>query len=243
MRQIDDPKAARAVLHDPNFVVPPVPAGAAGIGWLRATVGRFSTGEAYARRRALSVAVLAGIAPESLRVAAGEHPVAALARAMGVERSVGDRPAVDSSVGGRSVGDQCVVELVRAVAQAYRPGTGDDARADAAVERLVALLGGGHDESTAARIGVLVQACDATAVLVDRARHRPVEEVLRDDPPVPATLRRALAATTVGGVTVAAGETIRVRLAGDLAFGAGPRRCPGRAHALALTRGPTGAAD
>lgn len=213
MPQTVDRDTALAVLIDPGFVVPPVPAASSGVAWLRATVGRFSTGATYARRRALSVAVLDAIPPDSLRTGPAGHPVAALARVMGVDGSV--------------------VDLVRDVAQAYQPDTGDDARADPAVDHLVAVFGG-HDEWTAARIGVLVQACDATAALVERARHRPVEEVLRDRPPVPATRRQALARTTVGDVTVEAGEVVRVLLAGDLAFGAGPRRCPGRAHALAL---------
>ncbi|MEO3746857.1 hypothetical protein [Plantactinospora sp. B5E13] len=214
MQQIVDRDDAFAVLHDPGFVVPPVRPGSAGVAWLRATVGRFSTGSAYARRRALSVAILDAIPPDSLRGDGTGHPVATLARAMGV--------------------DAPVVGLVQDVAQAYQPDTGDDARADAAVDRLVAVLGGGYDEWTAARIGVLVQACDATAVLVERARHRPVADVLRDQPPVPATRRQAVVRTTIGHLTIEAGEVVRVILAGDLAFGAGPRRCPGRAHALAF---------
>ncbi|MEJ3742913.1 hypothetical protein WEI85_06460 [Actinomycetes bacterium KLBMP 9797] len=217
MQLISGREAALAVLNDPSFVVPTVPPATAGVGWLRATVGRFSIGAAHERRRALSLAILAAIPLEPLRAGVRTHPVAVLARAMGVREPV--------------------VDLVRDVAQAYQPGTGDGARADAAVDRLVALLGGGYDEPTAARIGVLVQACEATAALIERAGQRPVEEVLRDDPPVPATTRQALATTTAGGVTVGAGELVRVRLAGDLAFGAGPRRCPGRAHALALVDG------
>jgi hypothetical protein len=222
MQQIGGREAALAVLNDPAFVVPPVPPATAGVAWLRATVGRFSTGEAHERRRALSVAILDAIPPESLRTG-GTHPVATLARAMGIAA-----PVIEP-----------VVELVRDAAQAYQPGTGDEALADAAVDRLVALLGG-YDEPTAARIGVLVQACAATETLVERARHRPVEDVLRDDPPVPATKRQALASAAVGDITVDAGEVVRVRLAGDLAFGAGPRRCPGRAHALALVEGAVG---
>jgi cytochrome P450 len=217
MQHIDGRDAARAVLNDPAFVVPPVTAGCAGIAWLRATVGRFSTGDAHERRRALSVAVLDAIPVESLRARGPEHPVAVLARAMGV--------------------DAPIVDLVRDVAQAYLPGTGDESRADVAVAGLVALFGGAFDEPTAARIGVLVQACEPTATLIERARHHPVDDVLRDDPPVLATKRQALVATTVGGVTVDAGEVVQVRLGGDLAFGAGPRRCPGRAHAVALVEG------
>ncbi len=217
MQQINDPEAAVAVLRDPAFVVPPVPPAAGGVAWLRSAVGRFSTGAAHERRRALSTAVLDGVPPATLRAAGDQHPVTVLARAIGVH--------------------QLVEGLVRDIAQAYQPGTGDESRADAAVDRLVEILGGAHDEPTAARIGVLVQACDATATLIARARLRPVEEVLRDDPPVPATRRQALAATTVGAVSVEAGEVVLVGLAGGPAFGAGPRRCPGRDHALALVEG------
>jgi cytochrome P450 len=151
---------------------------------------------------------------ESLRARSRMHPVAILGRAVGA--------------------DESVVDLVRDVAQAYQPGTGDQSRADVAVDRLVAVFGGVFDEPTAARIGLLVQACEATAVLIERARHRPVHQVLRENPPAPATKRQALATTTVGDVTIEAGEVVQVCLADDLAFGAGPHRCPGRAHALAL---------
>ncbi|MEU4218099.1 hypothetical protein [Actinoplanes sp. NPDC026623] len=213
MQQISG-AAALTVLGHPGFVVPPVPPAATGVGWLRAASGRFSTGEAHVRRRARYTAILDGIAPETLRRRPGAHPVTVLADAMGA--------------------GHLAVDLILDVAQAYQPGTGDEARADAAVNRLVAALGGGFDEPTAARIGLLVQACDATATLAERARHRPVGEVLRDDPPVPATRRQALAATVVGGHPVEAGEVVLVDLAGGPAFGAGPHACPGRAHALAL---------
>jgi cytochrome P450 len=214
MQQISGHTAALAVLLDPSFVVPAVPPAAGGVAWLRATVGRFSTGPDHERRRALSVAILEAVPLASLRTDGNEHPVTVLARAIGVSEPVAD--------------------LVRDVAQAYQPGSGDDRRADAAVERLVAILGGAHDEPTAARIGVLVQACDATAKLLERARHRDVDEVLRDDPPVRVTRRQASADTTVGGVPVGAGEVVVVSLAGGLAFGAGPRRCPGEQLARAL---------
>ena len=220
----------RTALTDPNFLVPPVPRADHGVGWLRASVARFSTGEAHRRRRALVVELLNTVPPDSLRadslrargagagtagdaVGPGDHPVAVLARALGL-----DAP----------------VALVADVAQAYQPGTGDEPRADAAVDELVARLGGAHDEATAARIGLLVQACQATADLIERSRHTPVDEVLRDHPPVVATKRQALAPATVGDVTVRAGEIVRVNLAGELAFGAGPHRCPGEEHARAL---------
>ena len=53
-----------------------------------------------------------------------------------------------------------------------------------------------------------------------------VAAVLAAQPPVPATRRRA-----------PDGTLLLVGLGGGLAFGAGPRRCPGEAHALALATG------
>lgn len=223
MQRISGRDAALAVLTDPAFVVPPVPPASAGLAWLRATVARFSSGAEHERRRALAVALLDAIPLESLRHDRATHPVAILARAVGA--------------------DESVVDLVRDVAAAYRPGTGDESRADVAVDRLVTVFGGVFDEPTAARIGLLVQACEATAVLVERATHRPVDDVLREDPPVPATKRQALVRTTIGGVTVEAGEVVEVSLADGLAFGVGPHRCPGRTHALALASSAIGRAD
>ena len=210
-------RGAGLVLTDPAFIVPPVPTASTGIAWLRATVVRFSSGTVHERRRALVTALLDAISLESLRTGSRMHPVAILARAIGA--------------------DQSVVDLVRDVAQAYQPDTGDESRADVAVDRLVTLFGGVFDEASAARIGLLVQACEATAVLIERAKNRTVQEVLHDSPPVQATKRQALATTTIGDITVEAGEVVQVCLAGDLAFGAGIHRCPGRAHALALVDG------
>ena len=214
MQRISGGDAALTVLTDPAFMVPAVPSASGGVAWLRATVARFSSGTAHDRRRALVIALLDAIPLESLQARRPMHPVAILGRAIGADESVTD--------------------LVRDVAQAYQPGTGDEVRADAAVDRLVAVFGGVFDEPTAARIGLLVQACEATAALIERARHRPLHEVLREDPPVSATKRRALATTTVGDITIEAGEVVQVCLADELAFGAGSHRCPGRAHALAL---------
>jgi hypothetical protein len=183
------------------FPVPEPEAAPTGIGWLRATVSRFANGAVHARRRAIVDELLAGIDPADLSRAYDGHPVAPLAEALGVAG---------------------VVDDVRIVASAYQTG---DSAADDAVERLVAVFGGERDEWTAARIQLLVQACDATATLIERARTRTVAEVLRDDPPVKATRRVA-----------PDGSVVAVSLAGR-PFGEGPRGCPGRAHALALVEG------
>jgi hypothetical protein len=110
---------------------------------------------------------------------------------------------------------------VQAVAASYQPHTSVTPEADEAVARLVAAAGGGWDERSAARIGLLVQACDATATLVNTARDRgmKVEDVLRDDPPVRFTRRP--------------GAVLDLAAAG-LPFGSGPHAWPGRDHALAL---------
>ncbi|MEV0566027.1 hypothetical protein [Dactylosporangium sp. NPDC050588] len=184
MQTIDDPGAALAVLHDPAFVVPPVPAATHGIAWLRSAVGRFSDGDAYTRRRALSESLLSTVDPAALRDAAASsphlHPVQLLCTALGLPSS-----------------SRTTLATVRVVAAAYHPGTGDEPAADEAVRALVDLCGGTPDETTAARIGLLVQACDATAALIARARATSLEAALRDTPPVPATKRMATRPATL----------------------------------------------
>ncbi len=216
----------RAVLADPLALVPEAPAGGTpgGIAWLRATVSRFCNGETHRRRRALVCAELDRIDLAGLQgsTRAGNGPVEALAAALGLSAPVAREVAV--------------------VAAAYHPHMPANAQADRAVARLVAAFGGVCDERTAIRISLLVQACDATTALIERALARAGEgspeeavlAVLRDDPPVRATRR------------VVAGEVVTLALTGAhdayLPFGSGPRRCPGREHALALAAGALEAA-
>ncbi|MET8162004.1 cytochrome P450 [Sphaerisporangium sp. NPDC005289] len=175
-----------AVLADPRFVVPTVPVDDAAPGtvaWLRAGVARFSNGPRHRRRRAMVAADLRRMEPPVLRAAAREWtaavvegagdepfdvmasiartvPIGVLGGALGV---AGLDPARPDGVGD-------FVSAVSTVAAAYHPGTGggaaDNGEADAAVSALVALLGPGSPEAVAARIGLLVQACDATAGLI-----------------------------------------------------------------------------
>ncbi|HET6549327.1 MAG TPA: hypothetical protein VFG79_12750, partial [Solirubrobacter sp.] len=172
------------------------------------------------RRRAMIEARLGELDPAALRAAAAAAaretsavalpylPVAVLAAATGVAR--------------RDVGE--AVRCVRVVAAAYRPET-DAPGADGALARLLELLPGGEPEERAQRVAVLVQACEPSAALVRGALGRPLDDVLRDDPPVPVTQR-------IGPD----GRVIEVDLAGH-PFGAGPRACPGVEHALALVEG------
>jgi hypothetical protein len=211
----------RAVLADSAYLVPAAPPAAApgGIAWLRASVSRFCNGETHRRRRALACAELAQIDVADLRRAtrAGIAPVDALGAALGLAVPVTPEVAI--------------------VAGAYHPHMPAGAEADRAVASLVEAFGGTCDERTAVRISLLVQACDATAGLIDGAIAHPGEApaddvviaALRDDPPVRATRR------------VKDGDVVTLALTGAhdayLPFGSGPRRCPGREHALALAAG------
>jgi cytochrome P450 len=92
--------------------------------------------------------------------------------------------------------------------------------ADAAVAALVTACGGVADERTAARIAVLVQACQATAELIDSVLgafrdhdpRAPVEnvvvETLRYDPPARAMRRVCTAGTTIAGTPASAGTDV-----------------------------------
>ncbi|MCX5215107.1 cytochrome P450 [Kitasatospora sp. NBC_00240] len=132
-------------------------------------------------------------------------------------------------------------------------------------------------EAAANRIGLLVQACDATADLVEHTRRAAaghlgrhsvealLAETLRHDPPVRAMRRIAVRATRVAGADIAVGDLVVLDIAAAdrdqqvfltpdafdpersgaaerpgpeaLTFGAPPRLCPGRRHALALAAG------
>jgi hypothetical protein len=131
------------VLLDPTFTVPAVPEEAAGVGWIRCMVPRFSEGDAHARRRVLVEQVIEQLG----RPRRSSSPTAALLKAMGLA------PGLESDVA--------------AVAVAYQPSTRVTPEADAAADRLVAACGGRTEES-AARVCVLVQAHAATLALIAR---------------------------------------------------------------------------
>ncbi|SCG41530.1 cytochrome P450 [Micromonospora coxensis] len=214
----------RAGLVDPAFGVPQVEPGPPGtLGWLRATVARFSGPERHPPRRAATVTVLADLDPDLLAREAARLTVAALDRRA-------DRPARDVPLrvlaAGLGLADPAAaVPAVAVVAAAYQPGADPTAvrRADDAVAALVANCPAGPEESTAHRIGLLVQACDATAGLIDaaarRARSLPATvstpdllgEVLRLDPPVRATRRIATTAAALGGRPIPAGAVLLLR--------------------------------
>ncbi|MFI0739535.1 isocitrate lyase/phosphoenolpyruvate mutase family protein [Streptomyces sp. NPDC021100] len=111
--------------------------------------------------------------------------------------------------------------------------------------------GPGHTPATeevANRIGLLVQAC-ATGALVEAATgsEKPLAHVIREDTPLRSMRRVATRPTRLAGREVAAGDVVVLDIAAahrthpvPLTFGARPRPCPGRAHALALAEGLLG---
>ena len=215
---IDDYFEVQAVIADPRFVPPPpAPAGEPGtMTWLRALVARFSGGETHARRRALVEAELARIDPDTLRAKAATE-------------STVERPYIPVAVLARELGITDVenaVAAVREVAAAYQGGY--NTPPDAAVATLVGMLEPADPEVTANRIGILVQACDATASMISRPAASPVQF----------TRRQALVDVEIGGRTIPAGTVVQLRIS-SFPFGGDARPCPGRAHAVALAQGVT----
>ena len=213
-----------AVLSDARFEVPPAPAAGPNIDmvWFRASVPRFSNGDVHERRRAYAVAALDEIDPGELR-----------AKAAALVPST-DRSEIAVRVLAEALGVTVCVDDVLAVASEYLDGGNS---AGASVLRLVEAFGGSADEVTAARISLLVQACTATAKLIELRLARSAL------PPVPLMRRVCVDAAMVGAVAVEPGEPVALDLVPaamdgkDLMFGAGMRPCPGRDHAIAIADG------
>lgn len=221
-------------LNHPSFSVPPVDSDAppGTVGWLRASVARFSSGTSHERRRELVAAELSRLDPSALYRAA--HTLSRAGAALDEVTRVVPITVLASALGVTAD----VVAEVEAVARVYQPHLGEDPAADRAVATLVDVFGGRPDEPTAARIGLLVQAYAATGELIRIAVREGVSvpDALSVRPPVPATRRVALSPVRLGEATVAAGTVISVDLT-DEPFGSGPHRCPGREHALAIAAG------
>lgn len=218
-----------AALAHPLLVPLPAESGPEGsMAWLRATVARFAHGEAHARRRAYVEAELARIDVDGLRrLAAGTvgddrtRVLRALAEAMGL-------PELDDAA----------VGALRTVADNYFGG--DDPAADDAVRQLLPIMQTYDVEQAANRIGILIQACDATAGLIAATRDGSgdVHATLRTTPPVRVMKRIAIGATRIGDVGIPDGELVLLEVGPlGLSFGVGPRVCPGQALALALAEG------
>ncbi|WP_232236710.1 cytochrome P450 [Micromonospora globosa] len=225
-----------SVLTDPRCVVPPAEqAPEGGLAWLRASVSRFSPPDRHAARRAVGVAALDALDPRELRVAVERLTGRILDRAATGDNG-GDRVDVTGDLARRvplvvlaerlGLADPAAaVAEVTAVAAAYHPGAEPAAvrRADRAVAALLAMSPPAPAEVTANRLGLLVQAADATAGLIVAAvryglaapdglgTDALLAEVLRLDPPVRVTRRVAADPLSLGGQPVRAGERLLLR--------------------------------
>ena len=207
-----------------------------------------AAGAEHERRRALAVAEIDRLEPDELRRDARERAAAAL-------RDGAVTPARSGRDAGRSA--RAAEPASRRTSQPPRARTSRTSR-PRSTPRIARSLASSRPAAesptklTAARIGLLVQACDATAGLVERAvaampehEDATVDEilagVLREDPPVRATRRLAAAPARIGSLEVPPGTIVTLDLTagGDdrLPFGSGRRPCPGREHALAIAAG------
>jgi cytochrome P450 len=251
------------VLADPRFQVPGAAAGETGLAWLRSMVSRFANGPEHGRRRALIDAELRGLDPARLREDARRRTEAVLHAAGGRVELMGCvARAVPLAALGHALGippaalDGAVADAML-LAPAYLPASADPA-VDAAVERLRRLLDRGSPERSAAAVAVLAQACEATAGLIGNAVVLAGEgaEVgeMADPGVLPGRVDALLGETVRGAAPIRAlrrvspqGDPVTLDLEaaaadsgpGDppLTFGAGFRRCPGEAEAMALAAG------
>ncbi|WP_350346896.1 hypothetical protein ABIQ69_09580 [Agromyces sp. G08B096] len=253
---IETASRAAAVLSDPSFSVPEPSRTAIGeLARLRREVSRFANGEAHAARRREVVALLDGLDPERLADDAADRTRRAIASGA---RDADDPRirAVPAAVIAAAIGfadPSGVAADAEVVADAYRSGA-TTPQIDAAAGRLLRGAGdaagprphpsiGSEPDTAALLVQLVAQAHRATGDLVARVCEAAVpgvepattlHEVLRHHPPVPATVR------------VVDGRPLEVALADPdpaaaarpahelLAFGAGPRRCPGARQALAI---------
>ncbi len=254
---VSDDAEVRAILADPAYTVPPAvavpPTQTDTLAWLRVLVARFSDGQEHDHRRALVERDLADLDPAALRRAAADLTADALASA-GASREPFDAmtlarrvpvAALAAALGVSADAVPQAVDAVLAAASGYPNPDQAGPGADAGVGVLTRLLGPADADDPASpadpellanRIGLLMQACDATAGLIGNAlitafagpeseADDVVARTVRDDPPVLRTRRLS-----------PGGEVITVDLS-SCTFGAGRRPCPGADQATALAAG------
>lgn len=247
----------QAILADPAYVVPPAPAVPDSefgtLAWLRSLVARFCDGAVHDRRRALVERDLAEIDPDRLRLAAAELTGRELALqsrgepfdAMILARQV-PLAVLAGELGLAGSGLRRAVDAVITAAAGYPNPDAAWLGTNASIKQLAEALGAAGDlgpqdaELLANRIGLLIQACDATAGLIGNAliyafpdgdgesvaaADEVVAETISTDPPVLRTRRlspdRKPVTLDISGCT----------------FGAGRRPCPGASQAVALAVG------
>jgi cytochrome P450 len=253
MTSITDSTDARRVLADPRFRVPEADASPGPFGSFRADVSRFTNGPVHDERRRRLEAMLGELDLERLaRIAATR--TAAMAAHAGSDVALIARHVPVATIAhelGFAAPDT-LPSLVAAVATVYPSGLASDAADDAVLRLLDAAPRSDHagrSSDAVLRVQLLVQSYTATATLIETAMRRLDEDahpsriltedlviaVLRDEPPVRTTKRiapdRAVITVHLDGPDRAASADTGSL---PLAFGAGPRRCPAPAHAIAI---------
>jgi cytochrome P450 len=253
-RVVTGHEQAAAILADPGYRVPAAPAvpdGEVGtLAWLRASVARFSEGPDHDRRRALAEDDVARMDVTRLRQEAAAATAASLAvsneQPFDVTR-LARRVPVAVLAAELGMADVRVVDAAVAVSAFYLSPDQAGPQADESVAVLLSALRPdliGADVA-ASRIGLLLQACEATAGLIGNALARflgharsstgrtsspctiseLVADTLSEDPPVRTTRRES-----------PDGDVVIVDIS-TMPFGAGRRPCPGESQAKALAAG------
>jgi cytochrome P450 len=215
-----------AVFSDLRFAVPEAPPGNSGMAWLRANVSRFANGERHRQRRALVVAEITRLDRDVLATGARRLTADVLPRrgtfdVMSIARRVPMAVLCEGVLGKSTIADAAGDAI--AVAAAYALSAPIDSVADEALARLLGACG--VTEGGAACVGVLAQACDATAALIgnallasrglpeaQRAVPQLVAETLRFDPPAWSTRRVATETVELSGCQIDAGTTVVLHL-------------------------------
>jgi cytochrome P450 len=251
---ITDHDEAVAILADPGYRVPAAPAvpdGEVGtLAWLRASVARFSEGPDHDRRRSLAEDDLARMDVTRLRHEAAAATAANLAVSNGRPFDVmrlARRVPVAVLAAELGMADVRVVDAAISVSVFYLKPDQAGPEADESIAVLLDalrpdLIGA---ELAASRIGLLLQACEATAGLIGNALVRflgharssagrlattptingILADTLSEDPPVRRTRRES-----------PDGDIVLVDIS-TMPFGAGRRPCPGESQAKALAAG------
>jgi cytochrome P450 len=202
---------------------------------VQARMARFSEGADHARRRAIAEARLAALAPDDLRVEARAQATALLSGRDEVDVMAELARTVPVAVLARALGvagpDVVVaVAATRRLCLALAPPEGTEpADGRPEVATLAGLLGMGDDpagEEAVNVVALLFQAMDATAGLIGNA-------LRAGDGPPPVTVVRTFRVGPDGNRCAVDLDDVDP----PLPFGAGHHRCPGEAHARALTAG------
>ncbi|GAA1785290.1 hypothetical protein [Agromyces lapidis] len=259
MPTIHDRSDVARILDDPSWRVPEAAPGPTPFERLRSEASRFANGPAHDERRASLEARLAELDPARLALDAGARAREALA-AGGDPAEIARRIPVRTLAVALDAADPMTApDDAATLAAPYATGIlgdADEALVDAAADRL---LGAPPSECAAAlEAQLLVQAHAATGGLIvavlRRAAQSPdaatadlIGAVLRDTPPVTVTRRVAPPLDHKENADDSADRLVELRLDGPdrdatgaapprvLAFGAGARRCPASAHAVAIT--------